>query len=110
MNTRLTTLEQRITDALQPDTAIRLADVAALIEKAEAGIAKAETERAVDQTLSVDPKAARQAMLDADLRPRARARRRPRHGQKKHGPLSVEADLTAPSRLSVNWDLAALTH
>ena len=41
------------------------ADIAALIDEAEAGIAKAEQERAVDRTLSLDPKAARQAIEDA---------------------------------------------
>ena len=64
MNTQ-PTLEQRISDALQPDTAITSADLAALIEEAEAGIAKAEREGTVDQTLSLDPKAARQAIDDA---------------------------------------------
>jgi hypothetical protein len=64
MNTQ-PTLEQRISDALQPDTAITSADVAALIDEAEAGIAEAEKEATVDQTLSLDPKAARQAIADA---------------------------------------------
>ena len=59
------TLERRIAIALQPDTAITSADVAALIEEAEAGIAKAEKERTFDQTLSLDPAAARQAIADA---------------------------------------------
>jgi hypothetical protein len=65
MNREATTLEQRICDALQPDTAITSADLAALIEETEAGIAKAEREGTVDQTLSLDPKAARQAIEDA---------------------------------------------
>jgi hypothetical protein len=65
MNREATTLEQRISDALQPDTAITSADVAALIDEAEAGIAKAEQERSVDRTLALDPKAARQAIEDA---------------------------------------------
>jgi hypothetical protein len=65
MNREATTLEQRICDALQPDTAITSADLAALIEETEAGIAKAEREGMVDQTLSLDPKAARQAIEDA---------------------------------------------
>jgi hypothetical protein len=65
MNTEATTLEQRISDALQPDTAITSADIAALIEEAEVGIAKAEKEGTVDQTLLLDPKAARQAIADA---------------------------------------------
>ena len=43
MNTQ-PTLEQRILDALQPDVAITSADIAALIEEAEVGIAKAEQE------------------------------------------------------------------
>jgi hypothetical protein len=64
MNTQ-PTLEQRISDALQPDTAITSADIAALIEEAEADITKAEREGTVDQTLSLDPKAARQAIADA---------------------------------------------
>jgi hypothetical protein len=64
MNTQ-PTLEQRISDALQPDTAITSADLAALIEETEVGIAKAEREGTVDQTLSLDPKAARQAIEDA---------------------------------------------
>ena len=64
MNTQ-PTLEQRISDALKPDTAITSADIAALIEEAEVGIAKAEREGTVDQTLSLDPKAARQAIADA---------------------------------------------
>ena len=65
MNKQPTTLEQRIAIALQPDTAVTSAEVAALIEEAEAGIAKAEKECAVDQTLGLDPKAARQAIADA---------------------------------------------
>jgi hypothetical protein len=60
------TLEERINAAaLQPDTAITSAHVAALMEEAEAGIAKAEKQREVDQTLALDPKAARQAIADA---------------------------------------------
>jgi hypothetical protein len=65
MNREATTLEQRILDALQPDAAVTSADIAALIDEAEAGIAKAEKEATVDQTLSLDPKAARQAIEDA---------------------------------------------
>jgi hypothetical protein len=61
MNTQ-PTLERRIVDALQPDTAITSADLAALIEETEVGIAKAEREGTVDQTLSLEPKAARQAI------------------------------------------------
>jgi hypothetical protein len=64
MNTQ-PTLEQRIVDVLQPDATVTSADVAALMEEAEAGIAKAEREGTVDQTLSLDPKAARQAIEDA---------------------------------------------
>ena len=64
MNTQ-PTLEQRISDALQPDTAITSADLAALIEETEVGIAKAEKEATVDRTLALDPKAARQAIADA---------------------------------------------
>jgi hypothetical protein len=64
MNTQ-PTLEQRISDALQPDTALTSADIAALIEEAEAGIAEAEKEATVDQTLSLNPQAARQAIADA---------------------------------------------
>ena len=40
MNTQ-PTLEQRIVDALQPDATVTSADIAALIDEAEAGIAKA---------------------------------------------------------------------
>ena len=58
-------LEQRIVDALQPDATVTSADVAALIEEAEAGIAKAEREGTVDRTLALDPKATRQAIEDA---------------------------------------------
>src|SRR4029077_7218323 len=65
MNTHPMTLEQRIVDALQPDTAISSAEAAALVEEVEAGIARAEREGTVDQTLSLDPKAARQAIADA---------------------------------------------
>jgi hypothetical protein len=65
MNTQPATLEQRISDALQPDAAVTSADIAALIEQAEAGIAEAEREGAVDRTLALDPKAARQAIEDA---------------------------------------------
>ena len=64
MNTQ-PTLEQRISDALQPDAAITSADIAALIDEAEAGIVEAGKEATVDQTLSLDPKAARQAIEDA---------------------------------------------
>jgi hypothetical protein len=65
MNKQPMSLEQRIAAALQSDAAVTSTDVAALIEEAEAGIAKADRESAVDQTLSLDPKAARQAMADA---------------------------------------------
>jgi hypothetical protein len=65
MNTQALTLEQRINDALQPGTAITSADIAALIEEVEVGIAKAEKEATVDQTLSLGPKEARQAIADA---------------------------------------------
>jgi hypothetical protein len=44
------TLEQRIFDALQPDAAVISADVAALMEEAEIGIAKAEKERGRSDT------------------------------------------------------------
>jgi hypothetical protein len=64
MNTQ-PTLEQRISDALQPDVAITSAGVGALIEEAEAGITKAEQEGAVERTLALNPKAARQAIEDA---------------------------------------------
>ena len=61
------TLEERIDVALQPDAAVTSADLAALIDEVEADIAKADQGWAVDQKLSVDPKAARQAKLDATL-------------------------------------------
>jgi hypothetical protein len=59
------TLEQRIDLAIQQDAGITSADLAALIEEAVTAIAKAEQEGAPDQTLSLDPKAARQAIADA---------------------------------------------
>jgi hypothetical protein len=59
------TLEQRIAVTVQPDINITSADLAALIEEAESGIAKAEQEATVDQTLSFNPAAARQAIADA---------------------------------------------
>jgi hypothetical protein len=65
MTNKQQTLERKIVDVLQPDTDITSADVAELIEEAESGIAKAEKEGTVDQTLSLDPKAARQAIADA---------------------------------------------
>jgi hypothetical protein len=64
MNTQ-PTLEQRIVDDLQPDAAVTSADIAALIDEVEAGIAKAEREGTVDQTLSLNPQAAQQAIADA---------------------------------------------
>jgi hypothetical protein len=51
MNEQPTTLKQRIDVALQQDDPITSADIAALIGEAEAGIAKADEERAVDQVL-----------------------------------------------------------
>jgi hypothetical protein len=65
MNKQPPTLEQRCLAALQPEVTVTSAYVAALIEETEAGIAKAEKEREVDQTLALDPKAARQAIADA---------------------------------------------
>jgi hypothetical protein len=65
MNKQLPTLEERIDFALQPDAAVTSVELAALIEEAEDGIAKAEKKRAIDQTLSLDPAAARQAIADA---------------------------------------------
>jgi hypothetical protein len=61
------TLEERIDVALQPDAAVTSADFAALIEETETDIAEAEKERAVDQTESLNPRAARQAIMDATL-------------------------------------------
>ncbi len=58
------TLEQRIAAALEPDAAIT-SEIAAVIEEAEAAFAKVEKERDVEHTLSLDPKAARQAIEDA---------------------------------------------
>lgn len=60
-------LEERIDVALQPDTAVTSADLAALIEEAEADIVKADQGWMVDQTPSLDPRAARHAKLDATL-------------------------------------------
>jgi hypothetical protein len=51
MNEQSTTLQQRIDAALQQNDPALSADIAALIEEAEAGIAKADEERAVDQAL-----------------------------------------------------------
>jgi hypothetical protein len=51
MNKQLETLEQRTTIALQSDAPMTSAQIGALIEEAEAGIAKAEENRAVDQAL-----------------------------------------------------------
>jgi hypothetical protein len=65
MNKQLPTLEERIDFALQPHAAVTSVELAALIEEAEDGIAKAEKKRAIDQTLSLDPAAARQAIADA---------------------------------------------
>jgi hypothetical protein len=67
------------------------ADVAALIEEAEAGIVKADKERAIDQTLSLDPRAARQAIEDATfaanrlhtLLPKLQARHQELHDQER---------------------------
>jgi hypothetical protein len=59
------TLEERIDVAVQPDAAVTSADLAALMEEAEIGIAKAEKECEVDQTLALNPNAARQAIADA---------------------------------------------
>jgi hypothetical protein len=59
------TLEQRIVAAVEPDADVTSADVAALIEAAEAGITKAEEECTVDHTLALDPRAAREAIKDA---------------------------------------------
>jgi hypothetical protein len=55
-------LEERIDVALQPEAAVTPADLAALIEETETDIAKADQGWAVDQTWSLDPGAARQAM------------------------------------------------
>ncbi len=68
MNKQPTTLEQRCLAALQPDVTVTSAYVAALMEEVDAGIAKAEKEREVDQTLALDPKAARQAIAPATMR------------------------------------------
>jgi hypothetical protein len=56
---------RRISDTLQPDVVITSADIAALIEEAEVGIAKADKEATVEHTLSLDPKAARHAIENA---------------------------------------------
>jgi len=66
MNT-IPTLEDRIEAALQPDAAVTRADIAALIEEVEAIIAKAEKDLTMDQTRSSDPRAVRQATIDAIL-------------------------------------------
>ena len=64
MNNR-STLEMRLDAALKPDAVVTSADIGALIEEAEAGIAKAEEAGAVGRTYSLDPKAARQAIEEA---------------------------------------------
>jgi hypothetical protein len=51
MTNKQQTLERKIVDVLQPDATVASADVAALIQETEAGIAKADKERAVDQAL-----------------------------------------------------------
>ena len=52
MTNKQQTLERKIVDLLQPDGPnVASADVAALIQETEAGIAKADKERAVDQAL-----------------------------------------------------------
>jgi hypothetical protein len=56
-------IERRYSSAV--DATAPAADLAALIEEAESGIAKAEKEGTVEQTLSLDPQAARQAIADA---------------------------------------------
>jgi len=65
MNKHSPTLAERIDAVLQPDAVVTSADLAALMDEAEIDIAKAEKEREVDQTLSLEPKAARQAIADA---------------------------------------------
>jgi hypothetical protein len=58
------TLVQRIAAALGDDK-VSANDLEQLLVETEAGIVKADKERTSDQTLSLDPKAARQAMADA---------------------------------------------
>jgi hypothetical protein len=60
-------LEERIDVALQPEAAVTSADLAALIEEAETKIAKADQLWTIDPTLSPDPKAARQMIMDTTL-------------------------------------------
>jgi hypothetical protein len=60
------TLRERIDVALQPDTAVASADLAALIEEAETEMAKADQLWTLEQTSSLDPEAERQ-VLDAAL-------------------------------------------
>jgi hypothetical protein len=67
MSTQLPTLEERIDVAVRADAAVTAADIAALMEEAEVGIAEAEKDCEVDQTLSLDPAAARQAIADASF-------------------------------------------
>jgi hypothetical protein len=57
------TLEERIDVALQPDTPITSAEVAALIEETETEIAKAGEGWRVEQTRLRDPRAKHQAMM-----------------------------------------------
>jgi hypothetical protein len=61
------TLEERVDVALRPDAAVRAVDLSALIEETKAHIAKADQLRTVDQTSSLDPRAARQLTIDAIL-------------------------------------------
>jgi hypothetical protein len=63
MTKRAPTLEERIDVALQPDTSITSANLAALIEETETEIAKAGQGWRVEQTGSRDPGAKHQAMM-----------------------------------------------
>jgi hypothetical protein len=108
------TLEQRIGAALRPDATLTSAYIAALIEEGEAAIAEADKEGATDQTLSLDPKGARQAIMDATLAanrlltflPKLQARYREAHEQEqatawlaeREAPWLAEHDSLKPER------------
>jgi hypothetical protein len=66
MTNKQQTLEGKIVDVLQPDATVASADVAALIQETEAGIAKADKERAVDQALLSKLQARYQQLQDQE--------------------------------------------
>jgi len=86
MNKQPMTLEQRIDAALRPDAAIMAADLAALIEEAEAVIAKGEKDWPIDQTLAREPSVVEAILAANRLRPRLpklKARHQEVHNQER---------------------------